>query len=568
MSNDSYREIPQTEVTLDPAKYYRLKQQAIKHCRGNEWQHCLSASQELTKKYKNDGVTWYLMGLGYFNTQQYKKSITPLKKALSLGSNIKKIPTGASNPNDLMVKIAEAYSLSNDKQSALYWLKKALETRWDDRPKLAGRSLFQQGKNKHFATIENSDEFKRLAGNFIPPNLTRKQSWLFDLHYLVSEVKRLHVDPYHKVSQIDFKKQVEKIELKIDSLNDQQIIFEFMKLIGSLGNGHNFIIPAWGKHGNFTQLPFQFYQFTDGLFIVDAHEGYKNYIGYEVTKFGDTPSDEALKKISEVNARDNNMQQLWLGPYYLSLLPVLQGLEIIDKGKSAELTLVNRANEKVLISPTATDMTFSGFPKLHPNTSTDVPLYLQQNNNSYWSTLLSNDKIIYVQFNDVRDKSCLSLKDFNAELVSQIQRDGIEHFILDLRHNSGGDGSITPPMVATAIFFKTYKPEGKLFVFVGRNTFSAGHDLLMKISRLTAAVIVGEPSGTRPNALGEAGWFNLPYSNQTGILSSQFHQEGGAEDHRIWVAPDVPVTLSSEQYLKGEDPSLKAAYSILGFELP
>jgi hypothetical protein len=341
-----------------------------------------------------------------------------------------------------------------------------------------------------------------------------------------------------------------------------------MKLIGLLGNGHNFIIPAWGKHGNFTQLPFQFYQFTDGLFIVDAHEDYKAYIGFEVTKFGDTPSEEALKMVSEINARDNNMQQLWLGPYYLSLLPVLQGLGIIDDGENAELTLINSVNEKVTLSPALNDMVFSGFPKLHPNTSTKVPLYLTQNSNSYWSKLLSNDKILYVQFNDVRDKSSLSLKDFNTELVNEIKKDNIEHFVLDLRHNSGGDGSITPPMVATAVFFKTYKTDGKLFIFVGRNTFSAGHDLLMKIDRLSDVIIVGEPSGTRPNALGEAGWFNLPYSNQAGILSSQFRQEGGAEDHRIWVAPDVPVALSSTQYLSGEDPSLVAVYSILGYKLP
>ncbi|MFT5278242.1 MAG: C-terminal processing protease CtpA/Prc [Granulosicoccus sp.] len=261
------------------------------------------------------------------------------------------------------------------------------------------------------------------------------------------------------------------------------------------------------------------------------------------------------------------MQQLWLGPYYLSLPSVLAGLGIIGDELQFELTLSDKAGGIVVLTPTVSDMVFSGFPKLHSNNSDNVPVYLQKNNDNYWSTLLSDKKLLYVQFNDVKDKSSLSLKDFNLELVKQITRDEIKHFVLDLRHNSGGYGSITPPMVATAIFFDAYKPDGKLFVLVGRNTFSAGHDLLMKISRFTDAIIVGEPSGTRPNALGEAGWFNLPYSNQTGILSSQFRQEGGAEDHRIWVAPDVPVSLSSLQYLKGQDPSLEAVYRIIDSDL-
>jgi hypothetical protein len=102
--------------------------------------------------------------------------------------------------------------------------------------------------------------------------------------------------------------------------------------------------------------------------------------------------------------------------------------------------------------------------------------------------------------------------------------------VLDLRHNSGGDGSLNAPMVATAVLFKALRPKGKLFVLIGRNTFSAAHNLVMSITELTDTVLVGEPSGSRPNAISEAGWFNLPYSKQTGLISSQFHQYGAPED--------------------------------------
>lgn len=35
--------------------------------------------------------------------------------------------------------------------------------------------------------------------------------------------------------------------------------------------------------------------------------------------------EEALQKTNAINARDNDMQNLWLGPYYLGLPDVLKG---------------------------------------------------------------------------------------------------------------------------------------------------------------------------------------------------------------------------------------------------
>tara|TARA_Y100000588_G_scaffold57715_1_gene55763 strand:+ start:88015 stop:88155 length:141 start_codon:yes stop_codon:yes gene_type:complete len=37
-----------------------------------------------------------------------------------------------------------------------------------------------------------------------------------------------------------------------------------------------------------------------------------------------------------------------------------------------------------------------------------------------------------------------------------------------------------------------------------------------------------------------------------------------AEDHRIWIAPHVPVTLSSKQYFNAHDPAMAAIHGIIG----
>jgi C-terminal processing protease CtpA/Prc len=155
------------------------------------------------------------------------------------------------------------------------------------------------------------------------------------------------------------------------------------------------------------------------------------------------------------------------------------------------------------------------------------------------------------------------LKDFNIELRNQITQNTTEYLILDIRNNHGGNGSILPPMLKTIINFEAMNPEGSVFVLMGRETFSAAQNLLTDITKYTNAILVGEPSGSKPNHIGEAGWFKLPYSGLMGLISTQFHQTSKAEDHRKWIAPHIPVSVSSTDYFNGNDRALDAIMEVI-----
>ncbi|BBN82769.1 hypothetical protein PA25_27540 [Pseudoalteromonas sp. A25] len=545
-----------------PIDYLADKQQAVQFAKQAQWQQAKPLLEKLTNQYQNDGATWYLLGLAYFNHKQWLNAVSAFEQALSLGHRLTGIPDGASTPNDLMVKIAQAYGFAGEQVLAIEWLNKALAARWDDKPKLAGRSLFSRDTMAAFKNMENSDAFKRAAGVIDTQNMSRDAGWRSDLAYLYAEIQRLHVNPFHSISQADFKAQVDALHKRIPQLSDEQIVFGFMQLIGLLDNGHNILIPAWGAHGNFAQLPVQFYLFNDGLYIVAASDEYQHLIGSKVERFGDVSVANAIELVGNINARDNQMQQSWLAPYYLSLVPVLQGLDIVPAEQAVTLTL-RKQDEQFTVTPKARAMRFTGFPKLPKLRSSELPTYLKHNEIPYWHEYFAEQGLLYVQVNDVRNRKDMSLAEFSTQLRDIIISKDIKHLVLDLRHNSGGNGSITPPLIALTAFFEMYKPQGKLFVMVGRNTFSAGHDILVKVQAITTPIIVGEPSGTRPNTIGESGWFNLPYSRQHGLLSSQFHQTSAPEDHRIWVAPDLPIELSADDYFAAKDPALAAIFSVI-----
>ncbi|WP_394223152.1 hypothetical protein [Alteromonas gracilis] len=555
MTNEAIGHQASTHFPKNGAEYWVMRTKAVNFAKQGEWDKAIPLFENLTEQYQDDGDTWFLLGHGYLQTEQYQKAIPALKRTLQIGTIMSGVKSASSPSNDIMIKIAQCYSAIGSETEALAWIQKAIEFRWDDR-----KSLINSAK---FENVSDTDQYQKLSGEFLEPELSRNDAWTYDLYFLLSEIKRLHVDPFHKISEEELELKTKAIAENIPNLDDQQIVFQFMELLATVGNGHNFIVPTHSLKGAFTRLPVQFYWFNDGIYIVKADSEYKNLIGRKVVSVGNKPVEHVMEKIEGINARDNEMQQHWLGPYYLALPEVLEGLGIVNDAKNVAFTLTDKNGKSDEVTLTGAPFNFSGFPTLPGLESADSPEYLTRKNDNYWYLENKQSNYFYIQFNAVAQSKSQSLAQFSNEVRQKLKQNNIGNVVLDLRHNSGGNGSIVPPLTRALIHFVEQDAGNKLFVIVGRNTFSAAHLLLADLNRLTDAIIVGEPSGSRPNHLGEAGWFKLPYSGVWGIISSQYHQASKAEDHRIWIAPHLPVTLSSESYFSGEDSAMEQILDVI-----
>jgi hypothetical protein len=537
-------------------EYFKHRNEALSLVKAKKWQGAIPILESLTLDYKNDADLFYLLGLAYYETGQFKTAIIELKKALESGGTIlTDIPTGSAPSNDIMIKIAKAYAKEGDNENALLWLQKGFANRYDEKPFLKGDPAFK--------AINERQEFQQLYGYQSQISLSREASWVSDIDYLKERIQELHYNPYQSMSKTDLDHKILSLKSEINSFTDNEIVVELMKIIGSLGNGHNLIIPTSPNKGALKKLPVQFYQFSDGLFIVSADTGFEKWIGYEVEFIENTTAEEALQKTNVVNARDNNMQTLWLAPYYLALPDVLKGVGIAESSNEVTLTLKDskEKSQKAIMNPVSWN--FSDFPRIPKLKDKEQPLFLSKAEDPYWYTLIPESNSVYVQFNVVTQKETQSLEAFNIELRRQISKSKVQYLILDLRHNHGGNGSILPPMLKTVINFELMHPEGNVFVLMGRETFSAAQNLLTDITKYTNAILVGEPSGSRPNHIGEAGWFKLPYSGLMGLISTQFHQTSKAEDHRKWIAPHIPVSMSSTDYFNGNDKALNVILEVI-----
>jgi hypothetical protein len=74
--------------------------------------------------------------------------------------------------------------------------------------------------------------------------------------------------------------------------------------------------------------------------------------------------------------------------------------------------------------------------------------------------------------------------------------------------------------------------------------------------RETEAILVGEPTGGKPNAPGDVLTFSLARSGLEVVYSTKLWRI--TEGDPPWIAPDITVQLSSTDFFSGRDPVLEA----------
>jgi hypothetical protein len=130
-----------------------------------------------------------------------------------------------------------------------------------------------------------------------------------------------------------------------------------------------------------------------------------------------------------------------------------------------------------------------------------------------------------------------------------------------MRWNPGGDTTITPPLIRGLIRSDKINVRGKLFVIIGRRTYSAAQNVATFIERETNAIFVGEPTNSSPNFIGEDNAFELPYSKIMANASDYYWQISWPFDHRTWIAPLLYVPPAFEDYRTNRDSAMEAILS-------
>jgi hypothetical protein len=184
----------------------------------------------------------------------------------------------------------------------------------------------------------------------------------------------------------------------------------------------------------------------------------------------------------------------------------------------------------------------------------------------YWFAYLPDVKVIYVQFNAVRNDKEEPFERFCDRMWQEVDSREVDKFILDLRYNNEGMGRILNPLLHGVIKRDAINRTGRFLVLTGRETSGMAVDCQTFLEEHTNVLFVGEPSGASPNHADDPARYVLPQSGLALQVSRYFWTNSMPWDKRPAIQPQVPVTISSADYFAGRDPVYDAAVALEGFK--
>lgn len=394
----------------------------------------------------------------------------------------------------------------------------------------------------------------------------RAPQWHEDLDYLVEALRREHRNLFHAVSPENFDGAVRSLHRRIPLLAGHAITVELARLVALIGDGHTCLTLT--EVVGFRRYPLRLYQYADGLFVQAIMPEHGSGAGGRLLAIGDTPATEAYDLVRPLISRDNEMGVTAMAPHLLTVPEVLQARGVLADPEHASYVVQRPSGELLTCVLRPVDMLPPDLAAAHAGRSGPLPLWRQRSLEENWCTSLAEERALYVQYNRVRDAQSEPVATFVERVFTVVEQERVERVILDIRLNQRGNMALNRPLIHHLIRCDQVNQWGRLFVLIGRLTFSAAMNLAVDLERHTRALFVGEPTGARPNHYGENVAITLPHSNLHCSVSAFWWQYSVPSDDRPWIAPDIPAALWSEDDRLGRDPALAAALRVDAQSIP
>ncbi|MEO6611870.1 MAG: hypothetical protein ABIT05_09875 [Chitinophagaceae bacterium] len=396
-------------------------------------------------------------------------------------------------------------------------------------------------------------------------------AWHNDLQYFRQLIHTKYSNLFYNVTAEQFDSAVSVIDKKIGELSDVQMNVEFAKLVAMFKVGHTAVRQRSGAGNEITPwvhpVPARFYLFSDGLYIKNIDQKYKEAAGGKVIKIGNTDAATVLEKIRPALAFENEQGFRNMIQYYLNLPEFLQALGIISEADKVAVTYQKDGVEKTIVLAAEALPANAGHGPDAANNWADAfegartgnyPLWMKEPGKLRYFEYLKDSKTLYVKHSAVQDEPNESIADFFAKVFRFVDSNEVDKFILDIRLNGGGNNYLNKPVITGIIQSRKINRKGHLFIITGKATFSAAQNLTNELEKYSEAIFVGEPTSENVNFFGDTRTEILPNSKLNINLSWLWWQNLDPRDKRKWTAPQLAAELSSDDYKKGIDPAMNA----------
>jgi len=334
-----------------------------------------------------------------------------------------------------------------------------------------------------------------------------------------------------------------------------------MKLLAQAGVSHVTLDPEGELE--FHPYPLQFFWYSDGAALTFARAEYKSALGARIVRIGSMTPEELESAVAPYLSHENLPWLHELSPDFMMNREVADHFGLAGTDGAVEVTFERPGAKQFRLRVAPVSANSQG----HMISATEVlhlpvPFHRKRPNAWYWYEYLTDSRSLYIQYNRCRNDPKKSFKTFTRELFRFV--DGlratakIERVIVDLRFNSGGDSSVVEPLLQGLQSRPQLTTKGRLYVLIGRGTFSSGMMAAINFREDLHAILIGEASGSRPNEYGEVKTLTLPYSKIEIRYTTKYFRLLEDSDP-LTLEPDIPIQRSIADFLSGHDQALDTA---------
>ncbi len=359
-------------------------------------------------------------------------------------------------------------------------------------------------------------------------------------------------------SKEKFATEMTEIEHAAPQAADSQVVLKLMRLVASGHIGHTHVIfPP--EPMAFHRLPLTLYWYSDGLGVNAAAPEYKDALGARVVRVGTMTPVQLEAAVTPYISYEN---ETWLhqeSPDYMIVKELLSELKLVNADGNVDITFAKADGKPFTLNVVPVDWSVKG-ASLNAEEALNIPvaLYRKHVKDFYWYEYLTDSQTLYIQYNSCMNDPSHSFADFSKELFEFADAHTVQRTIVDLRFNEGGNSQIIKPMENGLKARKALSAKGHLITIIGPATFSSGLLAAMDFRDDLHAVLIGEPSGEKPNSYGEVRILTLPDSHLRITYCTKFFRLMKNGDPPA-LEPIVVVKPSLADFNSGRDPVLEAA---------
>jgi hypothetical protein len=382
-----------------------------------------------------------------------------------------------------------------------------------------------------------------LEAGLVPAQaLTRKQ-WQDDLAFLAKELPAKHKNAFHTVSRADFEKAVAELNAAIPSLAEHEILVALRRVIAMVSDAHTSLEPA----KNFDRYPLTLYWFGGDLRVLRTSAEYKQALGARVVGIGDLSLAEATTRINTLVAHENTQFVRYADVSLMPFAEILAALKIVPDVETAKWTFESDDGKRFSLDMRSApqDARVEWLSTLK-----QVPLYREQADQLMWTRSLA-DGSVYLNLKAYPDAE--TFKRVSQETLKLIDDGKAKRLIIDVRQSVGGDFmKFRNHLIDELEKRDAFRKPGSLYLIIGRATISAAMVNAIDLRDKFHAMIVGEPSGSKPNSYSENGRFRLPNSKLEVTVSTRYYKL--QDKDTPYVVPDKLIEPDWPAYTAGRDP--------------